>query len=222
MKLLKKFADNSSHDSLANKFRRKRLKIFISLTQNFPKPISVLDVGGTFNYWQQMDLNNYPDFQITILNTELESIESSNITFVAGDAADLSRYSNFEFDVVHSNSVIEHLPNFELQNKMASEIIRVGKSHFVQTPNYYFPIEPHFLFPFFQFLPSKLKVFLLSHFNLGWYKKTHNYQSALELSKSIRLLKPPELQILFPNSIIVNERFFLLKKSLISIENRYL
>ena len=53
------------------------------------------------------------------------------------------------YDIVHSNSVIEHLYNFENQKKMASEIIRVGQKYIVQTPNKYFFLEPHYLASFF-------------------------------------------------------------------------
>ena len=67
-----------------------------------------------------------------------------------GDATDLSPFKDKSFDIVHSNSVIEHLYNFENQKKMASEIMRVGQKHIVQTPNKYFFLEPHLsYFPFF-------------------------------------------------------------------------
>ena len=52
------------------------------------------------------------------------------------------------YDVVHSNSVIEHLYNFENQKKMASEIMRVGKKYIVQTPNKYFFSNPTTCFLF--------------------------------------------------------------------------
>ena len=38
-----------------------------------------------------------------------------------------------------------------------SDSIRVGKKYFIQTPNKYFPIEPHYLFPFFQFMSYNFK-----------------------------------------------------------------
>jgi hypothetical protein len=70
------------------------------------------------------------------------------------------------FDLVFSNSVIEHLFSIQNQQKMANEVKRVGKNYYIQTPNKFFPIEPHWVFPFFQFLPFGLKVYLTKNFNL--------------------------------------------------------
>lgn len=66
-----------------------------------------------------------------------------------GDATNLSQYSDKSFDIVFSNSVIEHLYTKENQISMAKEVNRVGKNYFIQTPNYWFPIEPHWVFPSF-------------------------------------------------------------------------
>jgi hypothetical protein len=60
------------------------------------------------------------------------------------------------FDVVFSNAVIEHLTP-EGQQRMASEILRVGRSWFVTTPNFWFPIEMHHKLPLFQFLPESVQ-----------------------------------------------------------------
>ena len=65
---------------------------------------------------------------------------------------------------------------------------RITKNIFVQTPNKYFPLEPHFLFPFFQFLPLGMQVWLLTHFQLGWYPKYQSKEEAKGAAKSIRLL----------------------------------
>jgi 2-polyprenyl-3-methyl-5-hydroxy-6-metoxy-1,4-benzoquinol methylase len=73
----------------------------------------------------------------------------------------MPQFQNDEFDIVFSNSVIEHVGSYEEQNLMASEVRRVGKRYFIQTPNLFFPIEPHFLFPFFQFLPLDYRVTLI-------------------------------------------------------------
>jgi hypothetical protein len=57
------------------------------------------------------------------------------------------------FDLVFSNAVIEHIPGPGRQALFAREIMRVGKSWFVTTPNYWYPFESHYHLPFIQFLP---------------------------------------------------------------------
>ena len=100
---------------------------------------------------------------------------------------------------------------------MVNEIIRVCKRYFVQTPNYFFPIEPHFLFPFFQFLPFSIRVWLVLHYNLGWFDKAHDISSAHAIVGGITLLKKKELRMLFPNARIVKEKFMGLTKSFMVI-----
>ncbi|MCX5694950.1 MAG: methyltransferase domain-containing protein [Candidatus Omnitrophica bacterium] len=125
-----------------------------------------------------------------------------------------------EFDVVFSNSVIEHVGSFEDQKKMAGEIQRVGKMYFLQTPCFRFPLEPHFFTIGFQFLPLKAKAFLIRHFNLGWYPKERDYKKSINLASSIRLLRKYELKKLFTGGRIIPERFCGLTKSLIVYNNQ--
>ncbi|MCJ8283584.1 MAG: class I SAM-dependent methyltransferase [Rivularia sp. ALOHA_DT_140] len=137
-----------------------------------------------------------------------------NIKTAVGDATNLSQFGDKEFDIVFSNSVIEHLFIYDNQVKMASEIKRIGKRYFIQTPNKYFPIEPHFQFPLFQFFPLSMKVMLIRNFQLGWRKKAETKQKAVETVTEIRLLGIKELHNLFPNSKIYKEKFAGLTKSL--------
>lgn len=120
-----------------------------------------------------------------------------------------------EFDIVFSHSVIEHVGGFNDQHRMAEEIKRVGKRFFLQTPNRYFPIETHFLFPLFQFFPLYFKKFLVSHFDIGWYKRTHDWRQAMEVINSVRLLDEKELKELFPGANIYRERLLGFTKSFI-------
>lgn len=217
MKFLRKYADNSRSDSIANKWRRKRFTEFLSIIDNIPKPVKILDVGGTENFWQQMGFTDYIGVKITILNKEPLTITNPAIKFVRGDACDLSRFNDKSFDVVFSNSVIEHVGSYDDRKKMADEVIRVGKKYFVQTPNYYFPIEPHFLFPFFQFFPEALRIFLVKNFKLGWFEKCGSDEEAKELINSIKLLKKKELLGLFPGADIIKEKFLFLTKSFTAV-----
>jgi 2-polyprenyl-3-methyl-5-hydroxy-6-metoxy-1,4-benzoquinol methylase len=120
-----------------------------------------------------------------------------------------------EFDIVFSNSVIEHVGKYEQQAQMAKEVLRVGRRYFLQTPNRFFPIEPHFVFPLFQFLPVFLRIWLVSHFDLGWHKKASDTQEAVALANSIRLLTRRELKELFPGGTVYREKFYGLTKSFI-------
>jgi ubiquinone/menaquinone biosynthesis C-methylase UbiE len=147
------------------------------------------------------------------LNLRKSPIRHQNIDSIQGDACDLSQFKDQEFDIVFSNSLIEHLFSRENQKKMADEARRVGKYYYVQTPNYYFPIEPHWIFPFFQFLPFHLKVFLTSHMSLGYYKKAPNKKAAINRVNEVKLLTEKEMRSLFPNGKVYREFMLGLKKS---------
>ena len=99
---------------------------------------------------------------------------------------------------------------------MAKEVRRVGKRYFVQTPNKYFPLEPHFLFPLFQFLPINIRVLLLQNFRLGWFSKTPDQAKAREIVESIRLLDKREFISLFPNAELYEEKTFGMTKSFVA------
>ena len=77
------------------------------------------------------------------------NVKHQNFKSIKGDATNLSNFKDNQFDIVFSNSLIEHLYTYENMKLMANETMRVGKKFFVQTPNKYFPIEPHYFFHFF-------------------------------------------------------------------------
>ncbi len=146
-------ANNEKSTSLASKLRLRRNRWFADLIEGIGRPMSILDVGGRDVVWQTIGFAGDPTVHITLANIEPTPTSYANIRSVTADARDLNQFADDEFDVVYSNSVIEHVGDFEDMRRMANEIQRVGKRYFVQTPYRYFPIEPHFLFPFFQFLP---------------------------------------------------------------------
>ena len=218
--MFKRILDNSDPGSKANKFRLKRFKYFEEHIKDLPRPVKILDVGGTENFWVQMGKSGNTSYIITLLNQDIkENSVKDNFRFIHGDAADLSQFSENEFDVVFSNSVIEHIPLNTDRQKMANEIQRTGKKYFVQTPNYYFPFEPHFLFPFYQFFPKYIKIFMLKNFNMGWYKKCGTNSEAEEMLNLNRLLKENELRGYFPNCKILKEKYMSFTKSLIAVNN---
>lgn len=218
--MFKRLLDNTDTDSLANKFRRKRFRNFLKYTKDIPPPVTILDVGGTADFWKQMGAEDNSGFVITILNLDEPKVQQLGIfRFVKGNAADLSEFADKSFDVVFSNSVIEHIPSRADRQKMADEIKRVGKKYFVQTPNFYFPFEPHFLFPCFQFMPKSVKMFFLLNFDMGWFKKCRNSAEAQRLLEENSLLKLKELKNYFYGCRIIKEKYFFLTKSYIAVNS---
>lgn len=201
--------------SLQKRIREKRNVFFMSLIQPISKPISILDIGGTVKFWQDSGLLNLEDIDITLVNLKFPSHTDLPLKCIVGDSRNLSMFRDYEFDVVFSNSVIEHVGGFDDQLKMANEIKRVGSAYFVQTPNFYFPVEPHYRALGFQFLPFNLKVFLLKNVGVGQCKRTKNKKSALKEARRIKLLTLKKLKRLFPQSTVYKERFLGITKSLI-------
>lgn len=217
MSILKSLGDNRSASSLATTMRKRRFAFFLSLLSTVPRPIRILDVGGTQEFWDIMGVDALGDVRVTLLNLAAPPVNAANFESVAGDARDLSRYPDSSFDVVFSNSVIEHLgPDFADQQRMADEIRRVAKRYFVQTPNRYFPLEPHFLTPGFQFYPLDLRVWLVSNFSVGWYKRIPDKAEAKREVESVSLLSRDDLRRLFPGARIYQERIVGLTKSFVA------
>jgi hypothetical protein len=204
--LFKKIADMREADSLITQLRRRRFVLFRALLDRLPRPVRLLDVGGTQFFWEMMGFRGDQGLEITLLNLTSGWIRPG-FRSVVGDARDMRQFADQEFDVVFSNSVIEHVGKLDAQRQMAGEIKRVGKRYFVQTPNRNFPLEPHFFFPGFQFLPLSTRIWLLQHFDLGWYKKIPDYTAARHEVETIRLLSRREVTRLFPEGTLHNERF---------------
>jgi len=199
---LRKLTDNRKQDTIADRMRHRRFRFFLSFLSDFKKPLRILDLGGTQEFWERMDFIGDEDVKIVLLNRERIKVNHSHMCSVIGDARNLELFSDKSFTVVFSNSVIEHVGVFADQLRMAKEMIRVGDGYFLQTPNKYFPIEPHFLIPFFQFLPEAGRVALVRKFNCGWFRGTNRVEEA----KRIRLLSRRDLRTMFPDGTICTEK----------------
>ncbi len=217
LRTIKRLADNGNPDSLASRMRRRRLGLFFGLLEAFPEPVSILDVGGTVEFWNDLAPELPRECRITLLNIATQDCASApHITSTAGDARRMDAIADGEFDLCFSNSVIEHVGTFADQRAMATEVQRVSKAIFIQTPNRYFPIEPHFLVPLWQFYPVSVRVALLRRFNLGWMPRTPDAQAARAEVRQIRLLNAAEMQALFPDTAIYREKLGPLTKSIVA------
>jgi len=113
------FGVSTDRDSLGNQFRQKRMALFKEQLHTLPKPVNILDVGGAQAFWVNTGLHDTQDIHITILNLTKATTHYKNISALKGDATDLSAYKDDAFDIVFSNSVIEHLYTKDNQKSMA-------------------------------------------------------------------------------------------------------
>jgi len=196
--------------------RRERFAFFMSLLNSIDGHKEILDIGGTQEFWNLMTGGNAGDVRVTLLNIEHQPVASSNFVSAKGDARSMPEFGDKSFDVVFSNSVIEHVGSYRDQRRMADEVMRVGRRWFVQTPNKRFPLEPHFLLPWFQYLPSGMRAWMVSRFDVGWYKRIPDYAAAKAEVDSIQLLTREKFVSLFPGSKLYVEKLGWLAKSFVA------
>lgn len=193
--------------NMSASLRRKRMARLREYFQ-FDANTRILDVGGSGDWdWGEVGVNA----AVTIINLYPPS-EVATLNYIQGSACDMHMFRDQEFDFVFSNSVIEHLPSREDQFRMASEIRRVGRAYWVQTPNRHFPLELHLCFPFVQYLPVEWRV-AFSRFWPFSFEKMRGRSA--ENDARVILLTRRQLHNLFPDASLVCERFAGIVKSLI-------
>ena len=199
------------HAPVARYFRGRRFQWFAQAFR-IEAETRVLDLGGYEYYWSYFE---QPP-RVTIANLDRSPPRSTDFRWVAADARALP-FADDAFDVVFANSIIEHVGDEASRRQFAREVERVGRRYYVQTPNYWFPVEPHLLTPFIHFLPSKLKKRLLRNFTVWGVLVRPTRQGCDEFVNEVRLLDARELRELFPGARIRRERFLGLTKSLIAV-----
>ena len=206
-------------------FRIRRFQAFKDLLDEAlmnKERVRILDVGGSPIYWNMLDSYYDEKVEIHCLNFESEFHKYSGLRttieleVVSGDGCDMSQYENGSFDIVHSNSVIEHVGSLQNMIKFAAETRRVGCAYYVQTPNFWFPLEPHYMVPIIHWLPDAAKIALFTNVSLGYATKV-SFEDALKRIDHTRMLSARMMQHLYPDATIHFERLLLLRKSITAI-----
>jgi len=214
--LVKKLSDADDPGSFSNRMRGRRFALFERLVAPLGRPLKILDIGGTNAFWEMRRWAGLDDVSVTLVNLHPEPQRHANIFPTAGDATNLPQYADGSFDVAFSNSVIEHLFTFENQLKMAREVRRVGRHYWVQTPNYWFPMEPHFQVPGWQWMPRWLRVQILRRCACGRRGPIPDPTAARRSIEEVHLLTRRQMRRLFPDAQLYPERFAGLVKSWIA------
>ena len=205
--------------ALSARFRRRRMQRFAA-ELGITAATRVLDIGGTPDCWRLLPV--VP--RVTLLNTPRASGDLAGAeSWVAGDGRALP-FRDGAFDIVFSNSVIEHVGDAASQRRFAAEVARVGRAYWVQTPNRWFPVEQHLLTPFLHWLPHRWQRALMPRLNL-WrllvrVSPDRRRYYIEHYVTEIRLLSAGELHELFPDANILRERFLGWTKSLFGVKRR--
>jgi SAM-dependent methyltransferase len=148
--------------SFSHKSRTKKFHLFDSLF--CPRPEErVLDIGASGEVFLRYTFEDVYPYPSRIIAGGYSPVEVKSArkaypepTYIVFDGCSLP-FPDRAFDIVFSNAVIEHILGLGRQEQFAREVMRVGKSWFVTTPNYWYPFESHYHLPFIQFMPENLQ-----------------------------------------------------------------
>jgi hypothetical protein len=192
--------------------RKNRIKSLTKIV-DFESGMRVIDLGGTSEIWEYVDV----PLQITIVNlpgvaVDAISVHKHKMEFIEGDATTLS-YNDNSFDIVFSNSVIEHVGSHENREKFAREVRRLAPAYCIQTPSIYFPLEAHTGIPLWWALPRRFREW----HHRRWERSLPAWN---EMVRGTTVIRKHELQNYFPDSKIVTERFLGIPKSYTAYRKR--
>lgn len=169
----------------------------------------ILDLGGHPQIWRDVSI----PLRLTILNLPgsvvKEELVQHEITYVEGDACDVQQIAAGDFDIIYSNSVIEHVGPEHKQQAFADQVAKFKTSFWVQTPSKWFPIEAHCGMPLWWFYPESLRQRLINR----WRRTLPAWADMVEQTTYI---ERSTLQRLFPSAQLSTERLMGFPKSYVA------
>lgn len=209
--------------SLGDRARGKRWDTVCAAFPDLDR-LRVIDLGGRADMWMRapvrpahvhlVNLEEQPDALPDWITAEVRDVIKDGGDAGGGGGGGEPAFG--PYDLAFSNSVIEHVGGFANREAFARAVRGLAPRYWVQTPYRYFPVEPHFLFPGFQFLPLSMRAGVLRRWPLVHSRPTTRAR-ALEIALWVELLSRTELQVLFPESRIIKERIGGLPKSLVAV-----
>jgi SAM-dependent methyltransferase len=184
------------------------MALFLKL-MNPASGMRILDLGGQPDIWDHVE----PALNITCVN--LPGVANKNhethhsITYMEGDACNLHGLRREDFDIVFSNSVIEHVGDENKRLQFANEVLRLSRRYWIQTPSKWFPIEAHCGMPFWWFYPEALRTRLLGR----WRRKLPAWT---EMVAGTSVVSTTELRSILPGCRIQHERVLGMSKSIVA------
>jgi len=204
-------------DSPTSLGARRRARRAAWLADTFPElaDMTVLDLGGRVESWSRAPVR---PAHVHVVN--LEPLPAELPPWAEADHADACELPagilRRRYDLVFSNSVLEHVGGHERRRRMADAVRALAPAYWVQTPYRYFPVEPHWVAPGMQFLPVPARVFVARRWPLA-YTPGKSYEAAMRQVLTTELIGRAELRYLFPDATIRGERLLGLTKSLIAV-----
>jgi hypothetical protein len=224
-----KAVDYDDPNSLASRLRKRRrclIEALIDERYSSLGSVRILDLGGRRQYWRIFDdaYLRARRVHVTLLNydhIELGSSGEDDFEAVTGDACNLANYADNAFDLVHSNSTIEHVGDWSHVEAFAREARRVSLIYYIQTPYYWFPVEPHLVMPFFHWLPEGLRAKMLVRKMVPHKGASPDLGHAMRRVHGARLLDRAQMAHLFPDARIRFEWIGPFPKSIIAIRRAH-
>lgn len=201
---------------------RARARRWETLLRAFPaiSRMEVVDLGGTVEWWQRAPVR---PARVTVVNLlEPGTSDDPTLVPVLGDACRAREVlaaagEPNKYDLVVSNSLVEHVGGHAQRAMLAREILGLAPRHWVQTPYRYFPVEPHWLFPFMQFLPLATRTWISQRWPLA-HSRPADRDTALSEVMWTELIGITEMASSYPRSTIVHERVLGLTKSITAVQ----
>jgi hypothetical protein len=208
---LTRLIDPDRPGSLTHGFRQQRNEEF---TRRFPDlpHMRVLDLGGTAVSWRVLGL--HPQ-SVTLVNPDHPDDPAEPWLEIVREDACAGGFGSY--DLVFSNSLLEHLGGHARRQRFADVVHESAPRWWIQTPYRYFPIEPHWVFPFFQFLPFQVRVLICQHWRTLHQNGAIDRAEAAAAVASIELASATEMRMYFPSSEFWYERLAGVPKSLVAI-----